>query len=106
VSKLFKSVGIAVLLLGIVFAFSACGGGDDITGKWEGDDGITYDFQDDGTLALVMEGMGEFTASYEVSDGNITIDMMGEKVTAPYKIDGNKMTITPAGEAEVVLERQ
>ena len=32
--------------------------------------------------------------------------MMGEKVTAPYKLDGNTMTITPEGEAQVVLTRQ
>ena len=105
-SKLFKLVGIAVLLVGIVLAFSACGGGDDITGIWKGDDGMTYDFKDDGTLGLVMEGLGEFSADYEVSDGKITIDMMGEKVTAPYKLDGNTMTITPEGEAQVVLTRQ
>lgn len=105
-SKLFKLVGIAILLLGVVLAFSACGGGDDVTGTWKGDDGITYEFKDDGTVALQMEGLGDFSAEYEVSGGNITIDMMGEKVTAPYKIDGNTMTITPEGEAQVVLTRQ
>lgn len=104
-SKLFKLVGIAILLVGVVLAFSACGG-DDITGKWIGDDGVTYDFKGDGTVALVMEGLGELSADYEISGGNITLDMMGEKVTAPYKIDGNKMTISPEGEAEVVLTRE
>ncbi|MBN1629207.1 MAG: hypothetical protein JW990_05565 [Thermoleophilia bacterium] len=62
-------------------------------------------FQDDGTLNLVMEGLGEFSVDYELSGGRITIDMMGEKTTAPYRLDGDTITISPEGEPRVVFTR-
>jgi hypothetical protein len=108
-SAFFKAALIGVLLVGIVLAFSACGGGGDVVGKWKDTvQGQTYEFKADGTLIIADETIGEIPATYKVSGGTMTIEMegLGEPAVAPYKIDGGTMTISPEGEDPVVLERQ
>ncbi|NLE11184.1 MAG: hypothetical protein GX630_06715 [Actinobacteria bacterium] len=106
-SKFFRVLSVAVLLIAVVLAIGACGGGDDVTGKWSDPTmNMTYEFKSDGSMVVAMPGIGEMTGTYETSGGKIEIDMMGEKVSAPYKIDGDTMTISPEGEAQVVLERE
>lgn len=109
-SKWFKAVAIAVLLVGIVLAFSACGGGgDDVVGKWkDAATGDIYDFQSGGKMTLTNSLVGEVACTYEVKDGTLSITMTdyNQTVSAPYTIEGSTMTISPAGEDVVTLERQ
>jgi hypothetical protein len=107
-SAFFKGAVIGVLLVGMVLAFSACGGGDDIVGKWKDTAlGQVYDFKADGTVVISDETLGDIPAEYEVSGGNITLTIEGfGDATAPYKIDGGTMTISPPDEEPTVLERQ
>lgn len=100
---LFKVVGIAVLLIGIVLAVGACGGGEDsIVGTWASDDGAeTVTINDDGTMS-VDDGSTTYEFTYEDKDGGLVLSMAGiEAGTIQYKLDGDTLTLTADGEDTV-----
>lgn len=110
VSRLLKTVVVAVLLAGILAASAGCGGaGGDVTGTWrDRSSGDVYDFRADGTLTISISGLGSIPATYVTDGGTLTLDIEGfsEESVASYGVQGDIMTISPEGEDPITLERE
>lgn len=77
------------LLLGIFL--SACGGGNPLIGKWQGD-GETVEFKADGTWAA-SGGVG---GTYRLTDAShVELESGGVKITAEFRLTGDQLTLIP-----------
>jgi uncharacterized lipoprotein YehR (DUF1307 family) len=96
-SAVFKVMGIAILVIGILLVFSACGGGNGLVGKWANPtEGESIEFTSDGKaisngdeapyktegdqLTLTVQGV-DMTFTYVVKDDTLTLTIMGQSMT-------------------------
>ena len=101
--KTMKKLVSLSLVAVMMFALVACGG-NDIVGKWTTTQNgmtMTYTFEDDGTGSANASGIS-MDFEYEIDGDEITmkISFFGEtqEETGTFKIDGDTLTITLAGE--------
>lgn len=107
-TRLFSVLAVLVILL------TACGGGgpnvqEEIIGQWEAYDAdldmtMVFDFQEEGKLAISVEGVSlDGTYTWD-NDNTITITMSfggeSEEIVGDVAITGDEMTITADGDTE------
>ena len=86
---------IVIIVLSIILLTKGCSAESKLVGKWD-IDGITgYQFNDDGTGAMLLPHTSyEFT--YKIEDKNIVFDFKDEKVkdgTFTFEVKGDKLTL-------------
>lgn len=67
----------------------------DLVGKWDIDGVTSYQFNDNGTGAMILPHTS-YDFSYKIDGDNIAFDYYNEKVsdgTFSFKIDGDKLTL-------------
>jgi hypothetical protein len=100
VSRLFivRAVGIAILMIGLVFALGGCGGDDagSLVGKWSNEQQEqTIEFKSDGTMSLASDGYTmKFT--YQIDGNTVHLVMEGGQAAEDmsYALDGDTLTLT------------
>ena len=86
-----------VLLIAMLLCFVACGS-KSIVGTWTF--GVnTFEFRDDNTVSISINGMLNYNGTYVVEDNTITIttqNILGMSVTKDfeYSLSGKTLTIT------------
>ena len=80
--KTFRTVLAAVLALTMVFALSACGGGDVLKGTWTGED------PDYGAITWTFDGSGKCTNKDDLANQEGTYVIDGSQVTVTFEIFG------------------
>jgi len=122
--KHIKTLLCAVLVLTMVLALSACSGNNKIVGSWKltGGNAMALLGVDLGTTSLEELGIsvvftfksgGKFISksttiddeqsvegTWEIKEGKLVTTVDGSADTSDYKIDGNKLTITSAVDAQ------
>ncbi len=105
-----KKILTALLALVMTVLLCACGSGS-IVGKWAF--GVnTYEFKDDNTVSISLNGALNYDGTYEVDGDKITVTvsgMLGEKTEElTYTLKGDTLTltgdVTMTGGADVTLE--
>lgn len=91
-------LAIVATLTGLML-LSACGGGDELKGTWEGqsdDFGVTWVFDGKGGCTLENEYGFNQDGEYSIDGSSLTIKMSAWDTEHGYKfkIDGNKLTLT------------
>jgi hypothetical protein len=96
-SAFFKTVGVAILVIGIMFVFCACGGGSSLVGKWANEaENASLELSEDGTASI--DGM---PATYKAEGDKLTLTILEEDVSFGYALDGDSLTLTSEGESIV-----
>ena len=106
-ASVLKVVGIAILVIGVVLAFSGCGSKAGLVGKWTNpNEAGTMEFTSDGKV--VMSGTGsDGTLDYKAEAGKLTLSAAGVEIaTVTYKVDGDTLTMDdPEGGDPLTLNR-
>lgn len=107
IASVLKVVGIAILVIGLVLVFTGCGGKAGIVGKWHSDgEADTVEFTSDGKMTVTPDsGEGALDLTYKVEGSKITISAMGIDQISEFTIDGDTMTVSPEGDAQMVYKR-
>ncbi len=100
-SSIFKAVGIMILAIGIILAFSGCGGDSgSLVGKWTNEsEGETIEFRSDGTATVSMGTTGDLDLTYEIDGENVVMGAEGYEQTMGYSVDGDTLKLTYEGES-------
>ncbi len=95
-SSVFRVVMIAIFAIGIVLAFSACGGDDaSLVGSWANEgEGETLEITADGKV--VMDGMD---GTYKLEGEKLTFTILEQDVVFDYTLDGDSLTLSYDGES-------
>jgi hypothetical protein len=95
-SSIFKAVVIAVLAIGIVLAFSACGGDDaSLVGQWTNEgEGETLELTSDGKAV-----MDDMEGTYTAEGGKLTLTILEQAVVFDYVLDSDSLKLTYEGES-------
>lgn len=111
-NKTLKKVTIAVIMLVMMLAFSACGKKDTIVGTWVGSQNNTsyeYAFNQDGTGSYTISDLSpiKFTYTTEGNALSITTSILGSETTekTTYTLEAGKLTIK-SNDAEVTFEKK
>jgi uncharacterized protein (TIGR03066 family) len=104
-----KTFTLGLVSAATAIALNACSAKKPHIGKWkvEGDkETMIFEFQENGTLQLTMNGNPFLSAKYEFTDNKMTINT-GDGVTSTsvVKVEGDQMTMTQTGGATQVLKR-
>lgn len=79
-----KKILFTIILITIVLLTTSCGKTNSIVGTWKSDDGLTYNFNSDGTGTYnIIESVLNFTYTIEKN----TISILYESDTIPYKAE-------------------
>lgn len=103
--KKFAKVLAIALVIGIIFTLTACGGGDALSGKWEGenDDGSksTWTFNGgkchwfaDYGEGYTMDQDGTYDINEETGIVVISLELWDAPIEYAYTIDGDHLTLT------------
>ncbi len=101
-----KAVRIACFLLCILL-IAACSGGS-IVGKWQHENGkIVYEYKEDGTVTVTVEGQAPKSATYTANSETheLVLQLNGLEQSSTYALKGNKLTVTDYNGAVVVFTR-
>lgn len=83
---------IVVLVVGVLLAVSACGGGSSIVGKWVDSTGYEFEFTADGKF--VADDTEGLNMTYVVEGNEITFTSdFGGGITIGYSLDGDTLRI-------------
>ncbi len=108
-SSIFKAVGITILAIGIVLAFSGCGGDSGgLVGKWENTDiGEKLEFTSDGAFIVDSETEGHLEFTYKIDGDNLVLGMEGLEATTPtpFSVDGDTLTVTDPDKGPTTYDR-
>jgi hypothetical protein len=106
-ASVLKTVGIAILVIGVVLAFSGCGSKAGIVGKWTNpSEAGTMEFTSDGKMVMSGTTDSDGTLDYKVAGDKLTLTVLGQEVTVTYKVDGDKLTMNDPETGEpLVLDR-
>jgi uncharacterized protein (TIGR03066 family) len=94
-ASLLKVVGIAILVIGLLFVFSGCGKAS-LVGKWHSaGTGETLEFTSGGKMLVTSDTQeGSVELTYKVDGNKVAVSLAGvEMVTAAYSIDGDTLTM-------------
>jgi hypothetical protein len=104
-----KVCGLVVLVLAILLAAGACGGGSGgLVGTWTNDElGETVEFTDDGTMLVESESEGNLEFTYKTEGGKIILGMEGidETTSVPYLVEGDVLSIADPDRGEIKYQR-
>jgi hypothetical protein len=94
-ASVLRVMGIAVLVIGVVLAFSGCGGKAGLVGKWTNpNEAGTLEFTADGKAIFTDTETGNVELTYKVAGDKMTLSLAGlEMATVNYKVDGDTMTM-------------
>jgi len=91
-------LGVIVIVVIMSFTFNGCGGKGGLSGKWESDDlfvHMTWTFTGN---KLTQEVMGvKVTIPYKIKKNAIAMVYEGAEVEFEYKIEGNTLTVDMMG---------
>jgi hypothetical protein len=91
--------GVIAIVVILSFAFIGCSGNGGLSGTWESDDlffTMTWTFSGN---KLTQEVMGiKITSPYKIKGNAIAMEYEGVEVEFGYKIDGNTLTIDMYGD--------
>lgn len=86
---------IVIIVLAIILLTKGCSAENDLIGKWDNEGILNYQFNDDGTGALLFPTESyEFT--YKIRRNSVSIDYENEElkdVTFTFEINGEKLTL-------------
>jgi hypothetical protein len=87
---------IAIFAVGIVLAFSGCGGDDaGLVGSWANEgEGETLELTTDGKV--VLDGM---EGTYELEGKKLSFTILERAVVFDYALDGDSLTLTYEGKS-------
>lgn len=92
-----KKILAMLLAIAMMVMLCACGGGGSIIGKWAF--GVnTFEFNEDNTVSISVNGALNYDGTYEVAEDKITVTVTGltgeqtEEFT--YELKGDTLTLT------------
>lgn len=96
-----------VVVVCLAALFLACSG-NAIVGKWQSKGSVNlpkavWDFQNDGTLLVDIEGE-IISGSYELEDDILIMMLEGESIRINYEISENVLTVVPEGKDDSFKE--
>jgi hypothetical protein len=104
-ASILKVAGIAILVIGVVLAFSGCGGKAGLVGKWHSQHtGEKLEFTAGGKMIVTADDQeGSLEFAYRVDGANITVSLDGTEMgTMPWSIDGDVLTMSDPDAGEPV----
>jgi uncharacterized lipoprotein YehR (DUF1307 family) len=107
IAPVLKLVLIAILVVGLVVAFTGCGKAG-LVGKWTNPkEAGTLEFTSDGKAIFTDTETGNVELTYKVEGDKMTLSLAGmEMATVTFKVDGDTMTMDDPETGEpMTLER-
>ncbi len=91
-----KKILAVALALVMTVSLCACGGSDSVVGKWAFG-GNTYEFKEDNSLSVSINGTLNYDGTYEIDGDKITVNvsgMLGEKTEElTYSLKGDTLKL-------------
>ena len=109
--RILATVTALLMLFGLAFVLTGCGGGNNLVGRWEGDcelmEGVTLIFLEDGTGIDLYHNSDPSDFTWHTEGNLLTIEFARRTAIRNFRISGSRLTLSdPDGEEEDAVLRR